>query len=88
MRDDDFYEHGLISITAYWMTVITFTQLNVTSIGLGYNMILKFSLTFLLKASLLMKVYNVVAQVERHLFVIKVTDSKTFNTALHTLACI
>jgi hypothetical protein len=37
-----FYEHGLISITAYWGTVIhiSFTQLNVTSIGLGYHMIL------------------------------------------------
>ena len=35
-----FYEHGLIAITAYWMTVIhiPFTQLNVTSIGLGYYM--------------------------------------------------
>ena len=42
MRQDDKtnYEHGLISITAYWMTVIhiPFTQLNVTSIGLGYYM--------------------------------------------------
>ena len=37
-------EHGLMSITAYWMTVIhiPFTQLNVTSIGLGYYMILIF----------------------------------------------
>ena len=36
-----FHEHGLISNTACWMTVIhiQFTQLNVTSIGLGYYMI-------------------------------------------------
>ena len=46
MREDDFFffydEHDLISITAYWMTVIhfLFTQLNVTSLGLGYYMIL------------------------------------------------
>jgi hypothetical protein len=41
-----FYEHGLISISAYLMTVIyiPFTQLNVTLIGLGYYMILDFSL--------------------------------------------
>jgi hypothetical protein len=41
-----FHEHGLISITAYWMTVshIPFNQLNVTSIGLGYYMILTFDL--------------------------------------------
>jgi hypothetical protein len=40
------YEHYLISITAYWMTVIhiPFTQFNVTAIGLGYYMILTFSL--------------------------------------------
>ena len=40
-----FHEHGLISITAYWMTVIhiLFTQFNVTAIGLGYYMIIKFS---------------------------------------------
>jgi hypothetical protein len=48
MREDDyiFYEHGLISITAYWMTVIhiPFTHLIVTSIGLGYYMVLEFSL--------------------------------------------
>ena len=40
LREDNsfFHEHGLISITAYWMTVIhiPFTQLNVTAIGLGY----------------------------------------------------
>jgi hypothetical protein len=44
MRDDDvfFNEHGFISITAYWTTVnhIPFIQLNVTSIGVGYYMIL------------------------------------------------
>jgi hypothetical protein len=48
MREDNdfFYEHGLFSITAYWMTAIQipFTQLNVTSIGLGYYMIQYFSL--------------------------------------------
>ena len=40
------YEHDLISITTYWMTVIhiPFTQFNVTSIGLGYYVILTFSL--------------------------------------------
>jgi hypothetical protein len=60
-----FPEHGLISITAYWMTVIhiPFTQFNVTSIGLGYYMIF-----------------------EREKF--EMIDSDTFNTALHTLACI
>jgi hypothetical protein len=38
------YEHGLISITAYWMTVIyvPLTQLNVTLFGLIYYMTLKF----------------------------------------------
>jgi hypothetical protein len=38
-------EHGLISITACWMTVIhsPFTQFNVTLMGLGYYMILTFS---------------------------------------------
>jgi hypothetical protein len=35
-----------------------------------------------------MKVYNLGAQVERHIGVIKVTDGDTFSTALHTLACI
>ena len=32
-------EHGLISITAYYMTLIhiPFTQFNVTAIGLGYR---------------------------------------------------
>ena len=44
IREDTFFFHeqGLISITAYWMTVIhiPFTQLNVTAIGLGYYMIL------------------------------------------------
>jgi hypothetical protein len=37
-----FHERGLISITACWMIVIhiPFTQLNLTSIGLGYYMIL------------------------------------------------
>ena len=48
MREDQkmFYEHGIISVTAYWMTVIhnPFMQLTVTSIGLGYYMILEFSL--------------------------------------------
>ena len=48
MREDDYFfnEHGLISIIAYWMTVIhiPFTQLNVTLKGLGYYMILTFSL--------------------------------------------
>ena len=41
-----FNEHGLISTTAYWMTVIhiPFTQHNVTSIGIGNNMILKWTL--------------------------------------------
>ena len=40
------HEHGLISITAYWMTVIhiPFTLFNVTATGLGYYMILEFSL--------------------------------------------
>jgi hypothetical protein len=39
MRKDDtfFYDYGLIYITA-------FTQLNVSLIGLGYYMILEFSL--------------------------------------------
>ena len=38
-----FYDYGLISITAYWRTVIhsPLTQLNVTSTGLGYYLILK-----------------------------------------------
>ena len=43
MREDHlFYEHGLISITAYCMTLvhIPFTQVNVTAKGLGYDMIL------------------------------------------------
>ena len=49
MREDHFsfiYEHGHISITAYWMTVIHihFTQFNVTSIGLCYYVILSISL--------------------------------------------
>jgi hypothetical protein len=48
MREDTFifHEHGLISVTAYWMTVIHIpsTQFNVTAIGLGYYMMLKFSL--------------------------------------------
>jgi hypothetical protein len=46
MRLIFFYEHGLISVTAYWMTVIniSFTQLNTASIGLGYFMMLKFFL--------------------------------------------
>jgi hypothetical protein len=48
MREDDkkMHEHGLISISSYWMTVIhiPFTQLNETSIGLGYYMTLTFSL--------------------------------------------
>jgi hypothetical protein len=35
-----------------------------------------------------MKVYNAGAQVERKIGVIKVTDSDTLNTPLHTLACI
>jgi hypothetical protein len=41
-----FNEHILISITAYWMTVIhiPFTQLNVTAIGLGNYMIFEFAL--------------------------------------------
>jgi hypothetical protein len=62
--DTYFYEHGLISITAYWMTVIhiPFTQLNVTSIGLGYDIILKFDLHP--SWSLQIKVYNVGAQLE------------------------
>ena len=42
----------------------------------------------LLQPSLQMKVYNVGAQVERQIEVIKVTDSDTFSTALHTLACV
>jgi hypothetical protein len=45
MREDDKnYEHGLMSFTAYWMTVIhiPFTQFNVTLIDLGYYMILKY----------------------------------------------
>jgi hypothetical protein len=31
-------EHGLISVTVYWRTLIQipFTQLNVTTIGLGF----------------------------------------------------
>jgi hypothetical protein len=41
MREDDncFYEHGLISIATYWMTVthIPFTKLDVTSIDLSYE---------------------------------------------------
>jgi hypothetical protein len=42
-----FHERGLISIIAYWMTVIhiPFTQFNVTAIGLGYYMILNFPYT-------------------------------------------
>ena len=48
MREYNFilHEHGLISITSCWMTDIhiPFTQFNVTSIGLGYYMILKCSL--------------------------------------------
>jgi hypothetical protein len=48
MREDDFvfHEHGLISITAYWMPFIhiPFTHFNITVIGLAYYMILTFSL--------------------------------------------
>jgi hypothetical protein len=40
------HEHGLTSITAYWINAIhiPFTQFNVTSVGLGYYMTLKLSL--------------------------------------------
>jgi hypothetical protein len=48
MRENDCFshEHGLISITAYWMTVIhiPFIQFKLTVIGLGYYMILEFAL--------------------------------------------
>ena len=49
MREEDihfFMSMAFISIIACWMTVIhiPFTQFNVMSIGLGYYMILKFSL--------------------------------------------
>ena len=40
----------------------------------------------LLQPSLQLNVYNVGAQVERQIGVIKVTDSDTFNTALHAHA--
>jgi hypothetical protein len=50
-------KHGLIYIKAYWMTVIhiPFTQFNVIENGLGYYIILTFSLY----PSLWMKVYNI-----------------------------
>jgi hypothetical protein len=37
-KDIFFHEDGLISIPAYWMTLIhiPFTQFNITAIGLGY----------------------------------------------------
>jgi hypothetical protein len=80
-----------ISITAYWMTVITipFTQLNVTLIGLGFYIIQKCALyPSLLQPRLQMKVYNVGAQAERQIGVLEVTDSDTFNIAWNNLACI
>ena len=73
MREDGhfFNEHGLIFTTAYWMTAIhiPFRQLNVTSIGLGYNMIFTFSLYPIMKLlePSLGKDYNVGAQVEINL---------------------
>jgi hypothetical protein len=72
IREDAlFYEYDLIFITAYWMTVIhiPFTQLNVTSISLGMirydTHISPIPIMRLLQPSLLTKVYNVGAQVER-----------------------
>ena len=68
-----FNEHGLISITEYWMTVvcILFTQLNVSLIGLGYYMIRKFAI-YLSWESLQLNVYSLGTQGERQIGVIKV----------------
>jgi hypothetical protein len=85
-----FYEHGLI--TAYWVTVvhIPFTQIIVTSIGLGYHSTWYANLpyTHYEVARLPMNVYNVCARVERQIAVIKVTDNVTFSATLYTLAYI
>ena len=62
-------------------------QCNIDRFRLQHDtLILPIPIMRLLQPSLCMKVYNLGAQVKRRMSVIKVIDSDTFNTALHTLA--
>jgi hypothetical protein len=91
MREgDSFHVHGLISITAYWMSVIHIplhSLYNSDWFRLLYDtQFFSVPIVMLLQLSLWMKVYNVGAHRSRQKF--ELTDSDTFNTPLHTLAWI